>query len=307
MARIAGLKAYAITVCDRNREIFNPYFMSFSQFQDVLVLATINGKEMPLDPGMKFAPFGELAWSHSLVSGLRQGEKGTEIIGTPGNSYKLATTFRVGDLTIDRDGSLKGSLRITMNGPSALRWREIALENDEDEVKKRFNEELHRTVPDGVDAELDHFLGLNDYHSSLMAVVKVSGNMGTTTGKRVFLPGLFFESRAKHPFVAEEKRLTAVDMEYADTVQDQVTYHLPEAFAVESAPPDTSIPWQGHAAFQLKAAVGKSEITVNRTLVRGFALLAPTDYTALRDFYQKVATADQQPLVLKVATATGGN
>jgi uncharacterized protein DUF3857/transglutaminase superfamily protein len=307
MARIAGLKAYAMTVCRRDRNVFNPYFMSFSQFQDVLVLVTINGKETPLDPGTKFASFGELAWTHSLVSSLRQGDKIPALSGTPGNSYKDATTLRVGDVTIDRDGSVKGTVRIAMSGPAALRWRELAVKNDEEEVKKRFNEDLRGMVPDGVDAELDHFLALDDYHSKLMAVVKVSGNMGTATGKRVFLPGVFFESRAKHPFVAEEKRLTAVDMEYADTVQDEVTYHLPDAYAVESAPPDTSIPWPGHAVFQLKAAAGKSDITVNRTFVRAFALLGPKDYSALRDFYQKVAAADQQPLVLKVASAAGGN
>ena len=241
------------------------------------------------------------------MSSMRQGEKGPELSGTPGNSYKDATTIRSGDLTIERDGSVKGTIRITMNGPAALRWREIAVRNDQDEVKKRFNEELHRMVPDGVDAEVDHFLGLNDYHSVLMAMVKVSGNMGTATGKRVFLPGIFFESRAKHPFVAEEKRLTAVDMEYADTVQDEVTYHLPDLFAVESAPPDLSIPWPGHAAFKVKSVENKSDVTVQRTFVRAFALLEPKDYSALRDFYQKVATADQQQLVLKVGPAAGGN
>jgi len=307
MARIAGLKAYAMTVCDRNRNIFNPYFLSFSQFQDVLVLVTIDGKETPLDPGKKFAAFGELDWRHSLVSSLRQSEKGPELSGTPGNSYKQASTLRIGDLTIDRDGSVKGTIRITMNGPAALRWRETVVENDEDEVKKRFNEELRGMVPDGVDAELDHFLGLEDFHSRLMAIVKVSGNMGTATGKRVFLPGVFFESHARHPFVAEEKRLTAVDMKYADSVTDEVTYHLPDSFAVESAPPDTSIPWTGHAVFQLKSTANKDGITVARNFVRGFALLEPKDYSSLRDFYQKVAAADQQQLVLKVAPANGGN
>ncbi len=52
---------------------------------------------------------------------------------------------------------------------------------------------------------------------------------------------------------------------------------------------------------------GKNEITVARSFIRAFALLVPKDYPTLRDFYQKVAAADQQQLVLKVAPATGGN
>ena len=308
MARIAGLKAYAMTVCDRYRDIFNPYFMSIGQFDDVLVLVTISGKEVPLDPGKKFAVFGELAWKHTLVSSLRQGDKATAFGGTPGISYKEAATLRVADLTIERDGSVKGTVRISMNGPEALRWRELAIENDEDEVKKRFDEEIRRIVPDGVQADFDHFLGLEDYHSQLMGIVKISGNIGTATGKRVFLPGVFFESRATHPFVAQETRLTAVDMKYPDVVQDDVTYHLPDAFAVESAPAETKVPWAGHALLQIKSSTNKNDINVTRSLIRGFALLEPKDYPALRDFYQKVTTADQQQLVLTAAgPAAKGN
>jgi hypothetical protein len=307
MVRIAGLRAYAMTVCSRNRDIFNPYFMSIGQFDDILVLVTINGKETPLDPGKKFASFGELDWKHSLVASLRQGDKAAEFGGTPSNSYKEASTLRIADLTIGRDGSVKGTARISMNGPEALRWRELAIENDEDEVKKQFNEELRNMVPDGVDAEFDHFLGLEDDHVLLMGIVKISGNMGTATGKRAFLPGVFFESRAKHPFVAEEKRETAVDMRYASMVQDEVTYHLPDAFTVESAPTETKIPWAGHAVFQVKSSTSKNDITVTRVFIRGFTLLEPKEYPALRDFYQKVATADQQQLVLTAAAPAKGN
>jgi hypothetical protein len=210
-------------------------------------------------------------------------------------------------VTIDRDGKVKGTVRVTMSGPAALRWRKLAIENDEDEVKKQFNESMRGLVPDGVQAEFDHFLGLEDYHSQLMGIVKISGNMGTATGKRVFLPGLFFESRARHPFVTDEKRETAVDMEYAEIVRDDVTYHVPDGFTVESAPGDTMVPWAGHAALQLKSAVDKNDIKMGRSFIRAFAILEPKDYPALRDFYQKTATADQQPLVLIAAPAAKGN
>jgi hypothetical protein len=123
----------------------------------------------------------------------------------------------------------------------------------------------------------------------------------------MFLPGVFFESRAKHPFVAEEKRESAVDMKHSETVQDSVTYHLPESLQVESAPADANVPWAAHAAMQLKSSVKKNDITVNRTFVRGFSMLEAKDYPALRDFYQKVSTADQEQLVLTGAPAAKGN
>ncbi len=301
LARAAGLKAYAITVCNRDRELFNAYYLSLYQFDDILVLVSINRKETVLDPGKKLAPFGELDWKHTLVSYMRQTDHGIDFGSTPGNSYKDAVTFRVADLTIDPAGTVKGIVRISMSGPAALRWRELAIENDEDEVKKQFNEHMRGMIPDGVNAEFDHFLGLENYHSSLMGIVNISGNLASGTGKRLFLPGLFFESHAKHPFVAAENRETAVDMQYADTIKDEVTYHLPDGFKVESAPADTSIPWTGHAALMLKSITANNDVTIGRTFIRGFAMVAPKDYPALHDFYQKVATADQQPLVLTAA------
>ena len=307
MARIAGLKAYAAGVSDRDRRLFNAYYLSTRQLDDVMVLVTINGKDIPLDPGTKYAAFGDLAWNHHMAAGLRQTDKGTDFASTSGNPYKDAATIQVADLTIERDGSVKGTVRIAMTGPAALHWRRLAIENDEDEVKKQFNEHMKGMVPDGVTAEFDHFLGLEDYHLLLIAMVRISGNMGTATGKRMFLPGFFFESRTKHPFVSEDKRRAPVDMKYAEFVQDRVTYHLPDAVTVESAPADATIPWEGHAAMEIKTTPGKNDFKVTHTMIRAFCVVGAADYPALRDFYQKTATADQQQLVLTVAPAAKGN
>jgi hypothetical protein len=308
MARIAGLKANAMLLCNRDEAVFNPFYLSMDQFNDVLVSVVLNGKVIPLDPGKRFSPFGQLAWKHTQTGGLHQSDHGVSFVQTPVNSYKEATTLRTADISIARDGSISGIVRISMNGPEATRWRELAIENDEDEVKKRFNESMRLMVPDGVTAEFDHFLGLEDYHSQLMGILKVSGNMGTVTGKRIFLPGVFFESRQKHPFIAEDKRETAINMEYADSVRDEVTYHLADGLVVESAPAVTSIPWPGHAAFELKSSPDKGQILVARSFARAFALLDAKEYPTLRDFYQKIATADQQQLVLTLApAASAGN
>jgi hypothetical protein len=306
MARIAGLKAYGLLVSNRNEEIFNPHLLSMYQLDDLLVVVTIAGQEKVLDPGAKFAGFGDLAWRHTQAGGIRQSDKGIALVTTSVNAYKSASTLRVADLTLSTDGSVKGSMRITMIGPEAMRWRQLAIENDEDEVKKRFDEAAKEMVPDGVTAEFDHFVGLADYHTALMAVLKISGNMGTVTGKRAFLPGVFFESRSKHPFIAEEKREVPVDMEYASVVQDDVTYHLPDGLVVESAPTDTMVPWTGHAAMHLKSVPDGKDLRVTRSMVRGFCMLEAKEYPELRDFYQKVATADQQQLVLTRAEAAAG-
>jgi hypothetical protein len=307
LARAAGLKVWPMKVVDRNRALFDPRYLSINQLDDYIAIVEIGGKDVYLDPGQKMCPFGMLHWTHELASGFRLSEKGAEFGTTPAGTYKDAAVERNADLTIDPDGSLKGTVRFNMTGPDALYWRQIALENDPDEVKKQFNESVQNDFPDGVQAELDHFIGLDDYKGVLMGVVKVSGNMGTATGKHVFLPGLFFESRAKHPFVAEEKRTAPVDVHYAKLQQDDVTYHLPPSFTLESAPQGASPAWPNHAVLKISSKTEGDSVDVTRVLAYNFVLLDPRNYSDLHDFYQKVAAADQQQLVLTRAPIAHGN
>jgi hypothetical protein len=194
-----------------------------------------------------------------------------------------------------------------MSGQEALRWRQAALENDLDEVKKSFDRWIDPMLPDGVEAHIDHFLALDQPDSTLIAVVNAKGSLGTATAKRVMLPGFFFETRGRLPFVDQEKRLEPVDMQYGELVTDQVTYHVPAGLTVEGAPPDAKIPWPQHANFITKSMIDPDKITIARSIARAFSILKPEEYQDLRGFYQKIAASDQQQLVLTVAPEMKGN
>ena len=307
MARAAGLKVYPVQVVDRNRAVFDDHYLSVAQLDDYLAVLVLGGKDVYLDPGQKMCPFGILNWKHTVTAGFRLTDNGVVLATTPAMTYKSSALIRIADLDIASDGAVTGTVRFVMSGADALHWRQLALENDQDEMKKRFNESIQDNLPDGVQADFDHFLGLDDYNSNLMALVKVTGNIGTATGKHFFLPGLFFQARAKHPFAAQDKRLTPVDVHYAKTEQDEVTYHLPAGFTLESPPQPADASWPNHAALKTVVSPTQDGTTVTRTLVYNFVLLAPSDYPSLHDFYQKVATADQQQLVLAKSPAPKGN
>jgi hypothetical protein len=92
-------------------------------------------------------------------------------------------------------------------------------------------------------------------------------------------------------------------MHYGDRVTDDVTWHLPSGMAVEGAPQDTSVSWQGHALFLIKSKSGTNQIEIVNSLARGFTMAKPEEYQDLRGFYQKVAAAEQGQLVLTIAPA----
>jgi hypothetical protein len=307
MLRAAGLTAYAMKVVDREQGAFDPALMDFDQLDDTIVLLSIGGKETALDPGEKMCPFGTLHWRHSGASGARQSSDGHNAGTTPQQPYTANTLHRIGEVTLDEHGAITGNFRFVMQGQEALRWRQAALENDLDEVKKQFDRWTEMMVPDGVQAHIDHFLGLDDPDINLIAMVSLQGTIGSATSKRILLPGFFFETRGAHPFVAQDKRLEAVDMQYGDAEIDQITYQLPAGFAVEGAPQDAKISWPEHAILVNKTVTAPGQITIARSLARAFTFAKPEEYQDLRGFYQKVAAADQQQLVLIATLPAKGN
>ncbi len=232
MLRSAGLTAYATKVVNRDQGIFDPSYMSLEQLDSTLVALSAGGKEVLLDPGEKMCPFQTTNWRHSTARGLGQSSQGVAIAATGPQQYTDNATSRVGDVYLDGQGGITGRINIIMTGQRALHWRQVALEEDDTELKKQFDrQELEQNVPEGVEAHVDHFLSMNDPYTNLMAIVDLKGSLGTATAKRLILPGFFFETRGHTPFVHEEKRLEPVDMHYGDRGNRSV--HL-------------SPPWRSH-------------------------------------------------------------
>jgi hypothetical protein len=301
MLRAAGLTAYATKVVDRDRGVFDASYMSLNQLDHTLVILSTGGKEILLDPGEKMCPFGTVNWRHSHAEGLRQSADGPGRAITPAQVFGANTVKSSGDITVNPQGGVAGTLQIVMTGQDALLWRQTAIEVDAAELKKDFDRDLERIVPEGVEAHVDHFLGLDDPNSLLMAVVKVTGTLGTATAKRLILPGFFFETRGSTPFVDEQTRLEPIDMHYAEQLTEQLTYDLPAGMTVEGAPQDSKVSWEGRAIYIVKTKSEPGQITVARVLARAFDLARPVDYQDLRGFYQKVGAADQGQLVFSIA------
>jgi hypothetical protein len=132
--------------------------------------------------------------------------------------------------------------------------------------------------------------------------------LGTATSKRLLLPGFFFESLGKQPFIDREKRLLPVDMQYGEVVADQVTYHTPPDLSVEGSPQDAKVAWNDRGVLVTKTIAVSGSVTIGRTFGRVFTVIEPNEYQDLRGFYQKVAVSDKQQLVLTASSsAAKGN
>jgi transglutaminase-like putative cysteine protease len=299
LARAAGLDARDERIASRNHRTFDATYLQNEQLDSIVIALNIDGKEIDVDPGAKMAPFQTLEWAHTGAGGVAIGTDGkVETVLTPLAEYKDNNTVRIGKLTIGADGAVSGALKVGFTGQEALHWRQLALRTSADEMKHRLESEIAHQVPDGVQVHIDHIAGVDDSAAQLVAVVQISGTLGSVAGKRLILPRLFFDSKATVLFPAEDARVLPVDMHYAAQEQEQITYLFPAGFTLADPPQDNKFSWENNATYSVKSKADAGSITTGRVLARAFTLLEAKDYGQLRDFYQKVATGDQQQLVL---------
>jgi hypothetical protein len=297
LVRSAGLKAYGMIVVNRDQNVFQPAYLHWSQLDDEIAIVSLGGKDVYFDPGERYCEFGKLNWKHTLATGIRETDGGTAIASAASLSYKENSEMRIAELHLDSDGKVSGVLRFTFTGANALHWRQRVLSTDETEAKKDLEQEVQRDVPPGVIVKTNHFVGLTDYDNALMVVLDISGSMGTSTGKHAFVPASFFEAVSR-PLFVEAKRENAVDLHFPYVVKDNVSIAMPAGATVDSVPKNVEIPYPQQADYVANYSVKESTYHFVRLVVLANCFFAPTDYAALRDFYQKTGAQDQQQIVL---------
>jgi Domain of Unknown Function with PDB structure (DUF3857) len=302
LARAAGFKAYVAYVTNRDYNLFVPNYLDMGQLDDEIAIVEVEGKETFFDPGERYAEFGTLHWKHAATQGIRQIDKGTGVFLTPSPVYKSTTEIRLANLEIKPDGKVSGNIRIALTGTNALRWREFALSNGEDALKQQFTQTVQAQMPAGIEVKIDHFLGLTDWNVNLLAMLNVTGSMGTSTAKRVFLPATFFES-AGHPLFALDKRTEPIDLNYPYVVQDTVEIKLPAAFDIESLPKDTEFADPQNTFYRAKFTRAPGSLKSQRALVVANVIYKADEYPQLKDFYQKVNAKDKEAAVLQFTPA----
>jgi len=134
--------------------------MNVNQLNDTVVLVAIDGKGVLVDPGEKMAPFQTLNWRHSERAVCAR--VGKDLGTRPRRLNRTQSTQPCAPPTIflDGHGGVTGTIRVVMSGQAAFALAAAALRNDEKELRNSSMRNWKALVPDGVEAHVDHFLGI---------------------------------------------------------------------------------------------------------------------------------------------------
>jgi len=305
LVRAAGFEAYGVWASDRGNYFFSPVRLDRSRLDANVVLVKLNGKDVYSDPGAAFTPFGLLPWAETGVQGLRLDKDGGTWVTTALPESSASRIERSASLKLSDTGDLEGKLRVTFTGLEAMRRRVDERNVDEVERKQFLEGQVKEFIPAASEVELVNKPEWTGSASALVAEfnLKVPG-WASGAGHRALVPVGLFGASEKHLF-DHATRVHPIYFEFPSQKVDDVTIEIPPGWRVTSLPPGQSQP--AHIVeYTLKVENDKGRLHLARMLNVDMLLLETKYYTALRNFFQVVKTADEEQIVLQPGTATAG-
>ena len=297
LVRVAGIEADAVLVSTRDDFFFSPRHMNSRQLDSNAVMVKLGDREVFLDPGTPYNPFGLLPWHETGVQGLRLDAEGGKWVDTPFTKAADSRVERKGTFKLTLSGSLEGKVTVTYTGLEAS-WRRLNQRNEDDTDRKQFLErEIEADVPVGIDVKLTNLPDWTSTEAPLVAEfeLRVPGWVAAA-GKRAILPVGVFGGGEKHTF-EHGARVHPVYFTFAYRHTDDVTIELPSGWQVGSLPggrlTDVKV-----AKYSMMSQANGNSLRLNRELTSNLVLVKAESYGALREFYQKVRAGDEDQAVL---------
>ncbi len=297
MVRAAGIPAEMMWVASREQVFFQPELLSTSQLDAEIAIVRLADKELFLDPGTKYCPFGLLDWRYSGSRGIRQSAgKGTEVADAPLADYNQAQIQRLARLKLTDDGRAEGSVKAGFYGLEAMERRRKAGNTDAEGKKKLLEDEIRSWLPGDSEVTLVGTPNWEDTELHLASEFKVSFPLAIGAGKRWLIPVHVFQVNSKPVFAAAE-RSNAIYLWYRTRETDEVHLTLPSIVEIESVPPNDSVKLSYAVYSSTQKQDGPNSIMATRDIVMAGVAFPSSEYKQLKDFYDKAKADDDQQMI----------
>lgn len=306
LARAAGFDARGVWLSSRRQYFFDPKTMESWKLNTNVALVKLNGKDLYLDPGAAFTPFGMLLWSETATTGLALDKDGGTWIKTPLPASSESRIQRWAHLKLTNDGTLEGKFTVTYNGLSSMYHRLDGLNSDDAARRQYLEDDVKAQIPVEGQFELTNKPDWVNPRTPLVAEFDVKiPNWSSSAGKRIVMPAALFSAADRHVFEHSE-RVHPIYFAFPYENDDDVTIDLPEGWKVYSFPRPQKQAAQD-LAYSLTAENDHTQLHLTRKLTLDVFLLDRGHYPAIRGFFQAVRNGDEQQIMLEPASTSAAN
>ncbi|WP_242205455.1 DUF3857 domain-containing protein [Aestuariivivens insulae] len=286
----AGIDAKPVLASTRNNGFPTKIYPVISDFNYVIVQATIDSKTYLLDATDDYLSFGEVPFRCLNSYGrLMDFEKGSEWIDIKPKG--ISAIYYNMDLAIDDDGIISGTVKSKTTGYHALSDKKNYFSNSESYLEKLQDKFLNAEVYNlNVDTEDKTSF---DFVKSYAIEYNIED-----TGDNTYLNPFFIKFFKENPFKLQE-RTYPIDFGYEDSYFFLLNLNLGDQYELVEQPEDASLVLPNNAG----RIVFSTKLTNNtlHVLLRiefKSSQFSPEYYPYLKEFMNKVVSIQNNSLIL---------
>ena len=262
------------------------------------------GRILFFDPTNELTPFGQIGGYLQANYGLLVTPEGGELVELPQQPSAMNSIQRVGKLTLDANGNLKGDVEEVRLGDRAAyeRWRFRTVTKNEDRIKP-IEDLLAGSLPSFqiVKASVVNFehtdqpFGFNYSFESR--------NYAKTAGNLLLVRPRVLGSKSSSVLETKEPRKFPYEFDAPWRDTDSFDITLPPGYDVDELPPPMDVDYS-FASYHSKTEASGNVLHYTRSLEIKELSVPVGKMDELKKFYRIIATDERNTAVLK-PTATG--
>jgi len=261
------------------------------QFDHMVVLAKIDGKDVWIDAGDPNRPIGTLR--EEALNGRAWVVDETEPYWTDIKPTTSKSVYLIKG-TIDKEGNLNGDVETRFTGYHALHQRSNAVNE-----KEKFGDNF--IVCANLPVKISGLEKINTAETSMPFQVKgkiVNQPLATTTPDKLFINPIFPTGFDEMPFKLE-KRDYPIEMNYPEELSIILNLELPEGYAIESVPAPIKYTLENggvQVIYEATQTPGKLNITMKYVITS--LEFQPAEYEVLKTIYNHRQQKFNEQIVL---------
>lgn len=309
MLRVAGIPAYPVSIFSGDPRYVREEWPSPQQFNHAIIAVKLSdsankapaaadhpklGRLLYFDPTDEYTPAGDLPQheqgSLALIDAAEGGLVRMPVIPASANRIERDT-----EIELAADGSITSHVRERAHGQSAAAFRR----RFRSQARPEFNKTIEQWIAAGANganvAKVESADAPAADRFDLQLEFQAARYAQSMRGQLlIFRPAVIV--RRSGPTFSEAKRQNPVVL-HAESFQETVRVKLPAGFKVDELPDGGKLETQ-FGAYTGTYTVQGRDLAFTRRLEIPAATIPVAQYGALKEFFEKVAGAEQSPVVL---------
>jgi hypothetical protein len=282
---------YPVAISTRKNG-FLSYFPTLFDFNHLIVLIKLNGRNLLLDASEKNYPSYLLPEKCINDRGLVVKETGLEWV--PLNAQRVHSSVQSVESKIDVTGKMTGKLVLQRKEYAASQFRGNA--NDDNDIEKYLAEFAKINMLTINSKEINNVAQAN---LPILINVAFSNQTSIVNGDEIFVQPMFLSSIKENPYKLKQR---IYPVEYTEPVEETYVFNLtlPDGYTVSEKPANINyaLPQNG-GKFSYQVSINNNTVQLISKFSIKKILFAPEEYDSLKEFYSQIINKQNEQIVLK--------